>query len=302
MSLNDGYVYRERLGCQRGKTALAHLTDHYRHSTAAQWEARCARGEVTLDGVIATGAEPLREGQELSWSRPPWEEGEAPGTFELIYEDADLVAVAKPSGLSVLPSGGFLKRTLLHLVQARWPGAAPLHRLGRATSGLVLFSRTASAATRLSASWRDHEVRKSYRALSTGRAGEDRYEITASIGLVPHPTLEAVHGASLKGKAARSTAVVLERREGETLFRVDIHTGRPEQIRIHLAVIGHPLAGDPLFAVGGLPLQRAPGLPGDGGYLLHAESLAFTHPTSGEPVRLRAPPPAKLLRTGEAAG
>jgi 23S rRNA pseudouridine1911/1915/1917 synthase len=140
-------------------------------------------------------------------------------------------------------------------------------------------------------------VEKRYRALASGRAAEAHYDIRAPIGLVPHPLLGAVHGVSAKGKPSRSSARVLERREVSTLFEVHIHTGRPEQIRIHLASIGHPLVGDPMFAAGGLPLEEAPGLPGDGGYLLHAESLAFTHPLSGERLQLHAPPPAGLRTT-----
>lgn len=87
----------------------------------------------------------------------------------------------------------------------------------------------------------------------------------------------------------------------QTLFEVDIHTGRPEQIRIHLAFIGHPLVGDPLFVSGGLPRADHPGLPGDGGYLLHAERLVFAHPLSGAPMRLHAPPPRELRTTASAS-
>ena len=168
-ALNDGYVYREKLGRTPGKSALAYLTDKYRHSSAAEWAARFLRGEVQLDGVTARGDEPLRTGQELCWHRPPWEEGETPQTFGLVYEDAELLAVVKPSGLPTLPSGGFLKNTLLSLVQARWPEAVPLHRLGRATSGLVLCARTREAAQRLSGGWREG-VEKHYRALASGLA------------------------------------------------------------------------------------------------------------------------------------
>jgi 23S rRNA pseudouridine1911/1915/1917 synthase len=82
-----------------------------------------------------------------------------------------------------------------------------------------------------------------------------------------------------------------------TLFEVDIHTGRPDQIRIHLAFIGHPLVGDPLYSAGGLPRADHPGLPGDGGYLLHAESLVFAHPLTGARMRLYAPPPLELRST-----
>ncbi|NVJ05918.1 RluA family pseudouridine synthase [Myxococcus sp. AM001] len=294
MRLNDGYVYREKLGRRPGSSALAHLTDKYRHSSEEEWRARFARGEVRLDDVTADGSEPLRPGQWLCWHRPPWEEADTPQSFERVYEDAELVVVVKPSGLPTLPSGGFLKNTLLSFVQARWPEAVPMHRLGRATSGLVLFTRTRDAAARLASDWREGRVHKRYRALSQGLAAQESYDIRAPIGLVPHPLLGEVHGASARGKPSHSTARVLERRSEHTLFEVDIHTGRSEQIRIHLAFIGHPLVGDPLFAVGGLPLAEHPGLPGDGGYLLHAESLTFLHPRSGEHVQLHAPPPPEL--------
>jgi 23S rRNA pseudouridine1911/1915/1917 synthase len=294
MLLNDGYVYRETLGSHPGKSALAYLAGKYQHSSEEEWRARFQRGEVLLDGVTASGTESIRAGQLLCWHRPPWEEPDAPRSFALVYEDAELLVVIKPSGLPTLPSGGFLKNTLLHVVQAQWPEAVPMHRLGRATSGLVLFTRTRAAASGLARSWREGTVEKRYRALSSGVATQEHYDITAPIGLVPHPRLGEVHGASERGKPSRSTARVLERRAEHTLFEVDIHTGRPEQIRIHLAFIGHPLLGDPLFAAGGLPLAEAPGLPGDGGYLLHAEALAFRHPGSGERLRLHAPPPPGL--------
>lgn len=294
MLLNAGYVYREQLGRRRGVSALAHLVERYRHSSESEWRARFEQGEVRLDGVTAAGPEPLRAGQWLCWHRPPWEEPDTPRTFELVHEDAELLAVVKPPGLPTLPAGGYLQNTLLTLVQARWPEAVPMHRLGRATSGLVLFTRTRDAASRVASHWREGQVHKRYRALSVGLAAHEDYDIHAPIGLVPHPRLGEVHGASERGKPSHSTARVLERRAEHTLFEVDIHTGRPEQIRIHLAFIGHPLVGDPLFAAGGLPLADNPGLPGDGGYLLHAESLALVHPRSGVRLELHAPPPVAL--------
>ena len=293
--LNDGFVYSDRFGSAPGASALDYLADKYRHSSREEWAARFERGEVLLDGTVAAATDWPGAGQVLAWHRPPWEEPSAPDHFEILYEDAALVAVVKPSGLPTLPAGGYLQNTLLHRVRQRFPEASPLHRLGRATSGLVLFARTAEAASSLLSDWRAGRVEKRYRALAQGVASEDRYEIAAPIGLVPHPRLGAVHGAIASGKPARSTAVVLERRAEQTLFEVQIHTGRPEQIRIHLAFIGHPLAGDPMFTVGGVPRPDSPGLPGDGGYLLHAEWLAFTHPSSGERTVLHAPPPPALL-------
>ena len=84
------------------------------------------------------------------------------------------------------------------------------------------------------------------------------------------------------------------------LFSVDITSGRPHQIRIHLACVGHPLVGDPLYDVGGT-IRANPGLPGDGGYLLHAEWLSFAHPITGHTLQLQAPAPATLRTVAEAS-
>ncbi|WP_216321136.1 RluA family pseudouridine synthase [Deinococcus aestuarii] len=300
MTLNGGHTYREQLGPRAdGLSVLAYLTRQYGHSTAAEWRARLEGGEVRLDGAtVGRADERVRAGQVLEWRRPPWEEEDVPLAFDVIHVDGALVAVAKPGGLPTLPGGGFLSHTLLTRVRERFPEASPLHRLGRGTSGLVLFARTHAAASALSRSWRGHEVEKRYRALASGLAGRETYRVTTPIGPVPHPRLGTVYAASPAGKPSRSDARVLERREGATLFEVDIHTGRPHQIRIHLASVGHPLVGDPLYGPGGGVLPDLPGLPGDGGYLLHAERLSFIHPLTGERLTLHAPPPPEL-RMGE---
>jgi 23S rRNA pseudouridine1911/1915/1917 synthase len=79
---------------------------------------------------------------------------------------------------------------------------------------------------------------------------------------------------------------------GTTTFEVSLKSGRPHQIRIHLASIGHPLVGDPLYGLTGLPLENLPGLPGDGGYFLHAQFLKFQHPVTGEQINLEAALPS----------
>lgn len=293
--MNHGWSYREQVGPHAdGQTVLDYLAATRTHSTAADWAGRIARGEVEVDGAGAHPADVLRRGHTVVWHRPPWDEPDAPLRFEVVHEDAAIVAVDKPSGLQTMPAGGFLEHTLLHLVRQRFPEAGPLHRLGRCTSGLVLFARTSDAAAVLSKAWRDHEMSKTYRALASGVANTDRIEIDAAIGLVPHPRLGRVYAATARGKASHSVATVLERRVGQTLFSVAITTGRPHQIRIHLACAGHPMVGDLLYDVGGVILAN-PGLPGDGGYLLHAEHLAFVHPLTGAAMSLTARPPGTLL-------
>ncbi|AFZ66232.1 RluA family pseudouridine synthase [Deinococcus peraridilitoris] len=300
MGKNQGYAYREQLNGQAtGQSTLHYLSARYPHSSPSQWQERLDRGEVLLDGRPARAHETLRAGQILVWHRPPWQEHKAPRHYEVLFEDDVLLAVNKPGGLPTLPGAGYLENTLLQLVRARTPHAAPLHRLGRATSGLVLFARTPQAAAQLSRAWRDRAIQKIYRALASGVAEHECYDIHAPIGPVPHPRLGTVHAASPDGKAARSVARPLERRADTTLFEVDIHTGRPHQIRIHLACVGHPLQGDPLYGTGGLPGSQHPGLPGDAGYLLHAEQLILRHPMSGATLHLRAPAPAGLRLTSE---
>ena len=278
-----------------------HLAAAYTHSEATAWDARLQAGEVELDGHPAHGDETVRTGQHLVWHRRPWHEPEVPRAYDVLYEDDAVLAVSKPSGLPTMAGGGFLEHTLLALVRARGGEAYPLHRLGRFTSGIVLFARTHDAAATLSRAWRAHAVTKDYRALAAGTPAWDTRTITTPIGPVPHPTLGTVHAACAGGRAAHSVATVLERRaaqepgqEGQTLCDVRILSGRPHQIRIHLAAAGHPLVGDPLYAPGGQPRADQPGLPGDGGYLLHAHRLRIAHPDGTGTLTLEAPLPSSL--------
>ncbi|MBM3752586.1 MAG: RluA family pseudouridine synthase [Acidobacteria bacterium] len=288
--LNRGYAYTTTISSKyAGQNLLRHLARLYPHSTADAWQEKLDNGEVTLDGAVGTGAESVALGQTLVWNRPPWIEPDAPRHFDVLFEDADLLAVNKPSGLPTLPGGGFMGNTLLRCVQDRSPGANPVHRLGRATSGIVLFAKTARAASSLFANWNTPKIQKVYRAFGQNVAGQDDYEINAPIGRVPHPLIGSVWAASPEGKPSKSLARVIARTASTTTFEVHLHSGRPHQIRIHLASIGHPLVGDPLYTVGGQPLA---GLPGDGGYFLHAQFLQFPHPIGGKQIRLEAALPS----------
>src|SRR5690606_31211491 len=139
------------------------------HSAEPVWRERFEAGELELQGRRASPDDVLRAGDWLVWHRPPWVEPPVPLSFDLLFEDEHLLAVSKPSGLPTLPGGGFLEHTLLALVRARAPEASPMHRLGRGTSGLVLFGRTPLAGKALQQQWRGRQVKKLYLALASGR-------------------------------------------------------------------------------------------------------------------------------------
>ncbi len=291
---NRGCEYREQVGRDEGgRGVVEHLAARWRHSDRATWQARVERGEVLLHGRTARPDDVLRAGQWLAWRRPPWDEPDAPLAFAILYRDADLVALAKPRGLPTVPAGGFLEHTLLRLARRLHPELTPLHRLGRGTSGVVLFARTAAARAALLADWRAGRVDKRYLALVSGAPAHRAFDVDARIGRVPHPRLGDVYAATPAGKPALTRVRVVAARDAGTLVEARIPTGRPHQIRIHLAAAGHPLVGDPLYAPGG-GLREHPGLPGDGGYRLHAWRLSFTHPTSGRRVEIECPPPGAL--------
>jgi 23S rRNA pseudouridine1911/1915/1917 synthase len=135
--------------------------------------------------------------------------------------------------------------------------------------------------------------------LAAGIPPADHFDINAPIGPVSHSKIETVHAACPGGKRAFSRVRVLERRDKDSLMEVSIETGRPHQIRIHLAFAGYPLVGDPLYATGG-GIKNPQALPGDPGYLLHAESLSFCHPATGLQCKISCPPPPELRETSEA--
>ena len=293
--LNQGHTVRRTMDARAvGQTVLDQLLLRFEHADDATWRGRVTRGEVTLEGATVGADSPVRPGQVLAWAKPPWREPAAPLHFEVLLEDDHLLAVNKPSGLPTLPGAGFQEHTLLALVRAHAPGASPMHRLGRGTSGVVLFCKSAAAAQGVQAQWRQPgAVAKRYTALVVGEPAQDHFVVDSPIGLVPDPVIGQLYSATSDGKPSLSRFTVLERRGDSTRVAVDIDTGRPHQIRIHAAWAGHPLVGDPLYGVGG---TRAPGstaVPGDLGYTLHAQHLALTHPVSGAGLEIVAKgPPA----------
>jgi 23S rRNA pseudouridine1911/1915/1917 synthase len=295
MSRNEGHDYVERLAASAdGETLIAYLARRYRHSSREDWVSRILDERVLIDSLPATPDTVLRNGQILVWRRPPWDEPEAPRSFAVLLEDEELLAVAKPAGLPTLPGSGFLRSTLLNRVRAVVPEASPVHRLGRWTSGVVLFAKSPEAGAVLSRQWASRSVRKRYRGLAGGRPRRSSFTVDAAIGPVPHHGLGSVHAASPDGKPADSRVEVLEQRRDAFVCDVFIATGRPHQVRIHLAVAGHPLVGDPLYPPGGVPEPESEALPGDPGYALHAAELGFRHPRTGVSTTVECAPPPDL--------
>ena len=304
-AFNTGWVYCDRItpksleqAAKTGPaTVLDYYTHHYRHSDRSTWRQRIESGQILANDLPVSPDTPLLSGQRLSYHRPPWQEPSVPLKLVTLYEDEVLWVVNKPSGLPVLPGGFFLQHTLLWQVRQRYPAAAPIHRLGRGTSGLVLMAKTKAARAELSRQMRQRQLGKTYRALigSTEPAElPERLTITHPIGKIPYPQLGHIYGATSSGSDAQSNCRVLQRRRDATLLDVTILTGRPHQIRIHMAAVGYPLLGDPLYISGGLPHPASTAIPSDCGYWLHAHRLSFTHP-AGDCMTLTCEPPSQLL-------
>ncbi|MBW4461716.1 MAG: RNA pseudouridine synthase [Nodosilinea sp. WJT8-NPBG4] len=312
--MNQGWVYTDRITlAEAGLSVLDFYSNRYRNFSRAIWRDRITAGQIRQDGIALASDDRLSAGDRLDYHRPPWEEPEAPLEFEVLYEDGDLMAIAKPSGLPVLPGGGFLTHTLLHQLRLRYPDNPPIpvHRLGRGTSGVMILGRSPLARSVLSRQLRDstatahdpqapHPIRKTYLALIGLSDLPDTFTLTTAIGKVDHPALGYVYAASPTGLPAYSDGRVLQRRPDSTLVEITIRTGRPHQIRIHLAAAGYPLLGDPLYGVGGMPIcpegfenERVP-VPGDVGYHLHAFRLKLVQPRTQEPMELVCQPPKVL--------
>jgi 23S rRNA pseudouridine1911/1915/1917 synthase len=316
-ALNGGWTYRDRVPATlAGIMVTAFYAQRYRHSDGAVWGRRLAAGEIARNGEILRQDAALAAGDRLAWHRPPWLEEAVPAAWTVVHDDGDLLVIDKPSGLPVLPAGGWLEHTVLRLLERRHRGDAagiprPVHRLGRFTSGLLVCARQPATRAWLSAALREStaaappeqspdperqrpSVRKLYRAwLMPGalslQPGES-LEIRTPIGRRPHRRLGWIWCAATIPQPgdlqAHSRLTLLERRPQGDLVQVAIGSGRPHQIRIHCAAIGAPLLGDPLYLPGGLAAPES--LPGEGGYQLQAWRLELRR-TEGERLVLEVP-------------
>lgn len=315
--MNRGWTYRDRVrAADAGRTILEFYAGRYDHTDTSGWREAILDGRVRRNGGAAQPDDRLAAGDLLEYLRPPWREPPAPTDLAVLFEDDALLAVSKPSGLPVLPGGEFLETTLLALVRAGDPARArwsPVHRLGRGTSGVVLVGKTAAARRALAEALAGRRAAKLYLGVAEGVALPDRFAAEWPIGVLEHPAIGPVHAACAWGKPARTIVRVLARdaRRGLSLVLARLVTGRPHQMRIHLAAAGAPLWGDPFYVTGGVPrgMEHATGTPldevsasaeaharvGDCGYRLHAWRVRVPHPDSGRALAITAPVPAEFF-------
>lgn len=218
--------------------------------------------------------------------------------LDILYQDADVVLVNKPSGMVVHPaagneSGTLVNALLYHVHDLSGIGGEMrpgiVHRLDKDTSGLILIAKNDAAHAALSEQFKQRTMEKHYRAVAHGSFSKEEGLIDAPIGR--HPVDRKKMAVVQNGKPSRTEWHVLERLSGATYLDVHLLTGRTHQIRVHMLSIGHPLLGDKIYAPNLKTSVRVPRL------MLHAYSLAFTHPTTGERMTFRAPLPATFEET-----
>jgi 23S rRNA pseudouridine1911/1915/1917 synthase len=280
-------------GCRLDQ-ALAQLWPEHSRSRLKAW---IDAGRVTLDGAVVAPRRKLAGGETLvvtpSEDAAPLRDAPEAIALAIVYEDDDILVIDKPAGLVVHPGAGNRAGTLLNalLHHAGTAEALPrggiVHRLDKDTSGLMVVAKSAEAQTSLVRQLASRTVARHYVALARGDLAKG-VVVDAPIGR--HPVQRTRMAVVERGKAARTHVDVIERFGAATLVRCRLETGRTHQIRVHLAAIGHPLVGDPVY--GG----RAVASPAESREFrrqaLHAERLELDHPRDGRRMTWTASLPA----------
>jgi 23S rRNA pseudouridine1911/1915/1917 synthase len=266
---------------------------------------------VEVEGKPARASRLLVRGERVTVRFPEHEPPRAlqPASIPLtvVFEDDHLAVIDKPAGLVVHPAPGHWDDTLVNALVARGttllggaegrPGI--VHRLDRDTSGLMVVAKTDLAHRRLAAAIASRRVRRTYAALAWGHLGPEPMVIEAPI--MRHPLDRKRMRVMTGGRTARTDAFVVARFGVADLLRLELHTGRTHQIRVHLEHAGHPVVGDPIYGGGGSrrisgaarrvaeALERVTPR-----QALHAAALAFRHPASGEALEFRSEWPLDL--------
>ncbi len=216
--------------------------------------------------------------------------------LDIVYEDDDVAVINKPQGMVVHPSAGHHSGTLVNALMYHMTKLSSIngvirpgivHRIDKDTSGLLMVAKNDQAHELLAAQLKDHSSKRRYLAIIHGNLLNDRGVIEAPIGRNPKDRKKQAVIAG--GKHALTHFEVLERFGEFTLVNLTLETGRTHQIRVHMAYIGHPVAGDPLYGPKNV-------LKPNHGQFLHAEILGFKHPTSQEWLEFEIDPP-KLFKS-----
>ena len=291
-----------------GAAAAGRRLDEVVAGLAGTSRARAARwadaGLVAVDGRPAPKSRRLRRGERLAWTPPPPAPAGAPAAEDLPlavrYEDDRLLVVAKPAGLVVHPGPGHPTGTLVNALLGRpgtslsaGGGAADrpgiVHRLDKDTSGLLLVAKDDAAHLALARDLAARRVERRYLALVQGRLPGDQGTVDASLGRHPRDRKRmAVVGSG--GRRAVTHWRVLETFPAVQLVEATLETGRTHQVRVHLASLRHPLAGDRTYGADPTLAARL----GLDRPFLHAWRLAFAHPDHGHRVELTEPLPGDL--------
>jgi 23S rRNA pseudouridine1911/1915/1917 synthase len=266
-------------------------------SQAARW---IAEGLCLINGQAARKAgEAVKPGDAIAVTIPEPKPDKAEKEdipISILYQDQDIAVVDKPCGMVTHPAGGNTKGTLVNALLYALDGLSGIggvqrpgivHRLDKDTSGVLLVAKNDAAHLALSKQLKDRSVEKHYLAVVEGAMKEPKGRIDQPVGRSKkdRKRMAVTEG----GRPSQTEWTVLEALKGATLLDVRILTGRTHQIRVHMQHIRHPVAGDPVYGLrGGV---KAPRL------MLHAHTLAFTHPRTGERMAFTAPPPREFEET-----
>ena len=270
----------------------------------ARLQVLIAAGRVRVGGRAVKASHRLRGGERVEVEVPPPAPEELvpePAALAIVHEDAHVLVVDKPAGMVVHPGAGHARGTLAAAVLAHAPTIAGVggprrpgivHRLDKDTSGLLGLAKTREAYEALVAQLASRTVTRRYLVVVHGRVARDAGVVDRPIGRHPHDRVRMAVRPAGRGRRAVTRFRVLERFARFTHLEVSLETGRTHQIRVHLASLGHPVAGDAVY--GG---RRRPPVPVPlEGLALHAAALAFVHPATGERLEFRAPLPARMER------
>ncbi|HEY8410605.1 MAG TPA: RluA family pseudouridine synthase [Pyrinomonadaceae bacterium] len=293
---------------EAGARLDAYLASHVEDWSRARLQRLIEAEDVLVNGKPAKPSYKLREHDELEVElTAPSSTSFAPEPIpiEIVYEDETVVVVNKPAGLVVHPAAGIHSGTLANALAYHFQqlpdggaGVRPgiVHRLDRDTSGLLVVAKTEAALENLSDQFRDRTVFKSYVALVHGRVNTDSGRIDQPLARDPanRTRMAVVRG----GRSALSLYRVRLRFDRFTLLDVELKTGRTHQIRVHLAWLKHPVVGDETYGAGRDNNIQDPQLRARvrnlGRHFLHAEKLAFSHPTTKKRVEFTSALPPEL--------